>query len=132
TAPRKLAAIGPSLTLIRPSARSGEGAAVSVAPGRQVATRLRSPNRVKTFSGGKATVKASSRFLSGVKSGIGNAAPSFGCSGAAGTTGRAAPLDVDGAPLPEPTGPSSRRPAPGTGAMPRARRASITERIART
>ena len=51
-APRKSAEIGPSLTRIAPSTRSGVGMPVNDAPGRQAATCLTSPSMSKTLSGG--------------------------------------------------------------------------------
>ena len=65
-----VAAIGPILTRIAPSTRSGFGGAVNDAPGRQAATAAISPNIAKTCSGGCATLKCCVSTVAGMKSGI--------------------------------------------------------------
>src|SRR5436190_18286858 len=69
-APWNVAAIGPILTRIAPSTRSGFGGAVNDAPGRQAATAAMSLNIANTCAGGCATVNCCFRTSAGLKSGI--------------------------------------------------------------
>ena len=128
---RVVAAIGPILTRIAPSTRSGFGGAVNDAPGRQAATAAMSSNIANTCSGGCATVNCCSRTVTGMKSGIEGTEPT--ASGDVGSLPTDRMRSVRSALLrPEPTGPKILRPPPGIGAMSRARRASITDWTART